>query len=106
MAEIFKNVIFRRTPKFLGDKFETIHEKQSELELRVAKLTRQQASAPLSKAERLAGQELRNTDRQLAHFRKSIVRAKMMSTEFKRQHEKSIEQVRVLKVLKIFEKKV
>ena len=72
----------------------------------MAKLTRQQASAPLSKAERLAGQELRNTDRQLAHFRKSIVRAKMMSTEFKRQHEKSIEQVRVLKVLKIFEKKV
>ena len=73
----------------------------------MAKLTRQQASAPLSKAERLAGQELRNTDRQLAHFRKSIVRAKMMSTEFKRQHEKSIEQVRkVLKIRKIFQIKL
>ena len=70
----------------------------------MAKLTRQQASAPLSKAERLAGQELRNTDRQLAQFRKSVLRAKMMSTEFKRQHEKSIDQVFSKNILKFFKK--
>jgi len=74
----------RSKAESLGDKFETIQEKQIELELRVAKLTRHQESTPLSKTEKQAGRELRLTDRQLAHFHKSITRAKMMCTEFTR----------------------
>ena len=62
-----------------GDKFDDIQEKQSELEVRLAKLISSQSNGPLSRAEKEAGRELRTIDRQITQFKKSIQRAKNLS---------------------------
>jgi len=77
-VEVLKGQV-RDKAESLSDKFDDIQEKQSELEVRLAKLISSQSNGPLSRAEKEAGRELRTIDRQITQFKKSIQRAKNLS---------------------------
>ena len=65
----------------LADKFDGIEEKQRELEQRIVKVLVAVAGSEMSQSEKNAAKEIRETNRQLAHLEKSVVRVKALAKE-------------------------